>query len=310
MSRKRKIPIQFRYYDMPLHRHAFALLGDDWKRNYGNDVNELHFHNFMEIGICRDGNGILIVGEKSLEYHGGMISILPENTLHTTISRKGNICFWEYLYIDVTGFFHEYYQNDARRAEDMIQKVNAGAEFLKIEETPKIYRLAEAVMDEERVERHSSREIVNGLLCALLLTVARENKELKKSAGESEFKLEQIQDALSYLQKNYRQGGMLVEELAGICHMSETHFRRVFVECMHMTPLEYINFVRVQKACEMILKTNYSMELIAEQTGFLSQSSFIRNFKEFLGSTPYQWKKQSQREPDMPEFKISAYNGW
>lgn len=310
MAKQRKIPVQFRYYDMPLHQHAFALLGESWRRNYGNDVNELHFHNHMEIGICHDGDGILIVEEKSMGYHGGMISVLPQNTLHTTISSKNRICFWEYLYIDVEGFFREYYRDDVRKAEKMAALANARAGFFEKDEIPKIYRLAEAIMEEERDKKHDSIEIVNGILGALLLTIARGNRKLEQKPARTNDKLKQIIEALGFLEKNYKDE-ILVEDLAAICHMSETHFRRLFGECMHMTPLEYINFIRVEKACELIRYTNYSMEMIAEKTGFQSQSSFIRNFKEYREFTPYQWKKRLQKEEqETVEVKISAYKGW
>ena len=36
--------------------------------------------------------------------------------------------------------------------------------------------------------------------------------------------------------------------------MSETHFRRLFESYINMPPMEYLNLIRVQKACELMEK--------------------------------------------------------
>mgnify|MGYP000175800329 CR=1 FL=1 len=47
-----------------------------------------------------------------------------------------------------------------------------------------------------------------------------------------------------------------IEELADVCHISETHLRRIFQESMRMPPVEYINWVRIRAACKELRKTN------------------------------------------------------
>ena len=102
-----------------------------------------------------------------------------------------------------------------------------------------------------------------------------------------------------------------IADLANECHMSETHFRRVFQQRMNMTPVEYVNFVRVKKACELIDKTNISMEEVAEKVGFMTPSTFNRNFRRIIGTSPYQWKKRpDNHEGKLLEYKISALKGW
>lgn len=59
--------------------------------------------------------------------------------------------------------------------------------------------------------------------------------------------------ALDYVARHYRQE-IRINSLAEACSMSEGHFRRVFEEEMNMKPLDYINLVRVQSACELLKK--------------------------------------------------------
>lgn len=58
----------------------------------------------------------------------------------------------------------------------------------------------------------------------------------------------------------------------------ETHFRRLFSSCMSMGPLEYINLVRVQNACELLRKTDTLVSEIAFRCGFSTLSTFNRNY--------------------------------
>ena len=93
--------------------------------------------------------------------------------------------------------------------------------------------------------------------------------------------------------------------------MSESHFRRVFEEGMNMKPLDYINLIRVQNACELLKKTGKSMEEVGEESGFASISAFNRNFRKILNISPYQWKKSKENyEGKLLHYRISAQKGW
>lgn len=59
---------------------------------------------------------------------------------------------------------------------------------------------------------------------------------------------------------------------------------------------EYINKLRVEHAQKLlILSPDIKMVVIAEESGFTSETSFYRNFKKFTGMTPQEWlKKKSE----------------
>ena len=63
MAKKRKMKMEFRYYQMQGGIPILALLGEKWVQNYGRDVDYLHFHNYLEIGFCYSGEGELVLGE-------------------------------------------------------------------------------------------------------------------------------------------------------------------------------------------------------------------------------------------------------
>lgn len=102
-----------------------------------------------------------------------------------------------------------------------------------------------------------------------------------------------------------------LKELADTCNFSETHFRRLFVEYMNMTPMEYLNLVRVRQACELMKKSRYTMEEVAVQAGYASVSTFNRNFRKIVGTSPYQYKKNSDAyRGKLLNARVSAKKGW
>ena len=122
--------------------------------------------------------------------------------------------------------------------------------------------------------------------------------------------MRQIADALTFVNDHYQEE-VKVCTLAQVCGMSETSFRKVFEEYVHMLPMDYVNLVRVQYACEQMKHGNDSMDEVARKVGFSTTSTFNRNFKKFFNTSPYQWKINPQRyERKLQNFHINALKGW
>ncbi len=78
-----------------------------------------------------------------------------------------------------------------------------------------------------------------------------------------------------------------------------------------MKPMEYINLVRVQMACEYMKKHDDPMEIVAIKAGFATTSTMNRNFRRVLEISPYQWKSHPENyHGKLLNYKISAYKGW
>ena len=312
MAKKKKRPAEFRFYDLPQDEEVLALTGEKWIREYGNDVDNMHFHNLYEIGICHYGKGSLLIEDDSLRFGPNMVSCIPENFLHVTKSDIGDMGFWEYLFIDPEMVLTDVFHDNVHSVRQMLELIHQKAFFIHQEENPMIYQLIEQIFEEMKEKKPYYKEAVRGMAFALFMEIARnnrqgreENEKYPKYMGGA-----QLNVAVEYVEHNYALN-FKISELAEVCHMSETHFRRVFQERMNMTPVEYINFVRVKKACELIDKTDISMEDVAEKVGFVTPSTFNRNFRRVIGTSPYQWKKRpDNHEGKLLEYKISALKGW
>ena len=80
---------------------------------------------------------------------------------------------------------------------------------------------------------------------------------------------------------------------------------------MNMAPMDYVNLVRIQKACDLMARSDHSMEEVAMECGFASVSTYTRNFKKLLKTTPYQWKlNKDNYRSSLLTYNISALKGW
>ena len=145
-------------------------------------------------------------------------------------------------------------------------------------------------------------------------TVGRAVGTVTRALGLVGFAVSAVQMAIGAYQKLkdwLDRDKKAAEELAKQCGLSEPHFRRVFREYVSMPPIDYLNSVRIREACRMMDRRDCPMDLVASDCGFSSVSSFTRNFRKFMGTTPYQWKLQREKhENRLRDYSITLLKGW
>ena len=310
MKKKQTTTLEMRYYNIPKDEYVLALYGESWTRNYEYIM---HIHNLMEIGMCIRGSGSMWLGEERIRYAPGMITIIPENFSHTTDSDDEFSSSWEYLYLDIGKILYAFYPKDEFFRNDLEETINRRAWCVTEDKYPELASLLALLMSEVRQKDVMYRECQKGLCQNLLFHIVRMNQESddeEKSPVAGKHDMEHIQPAVDFIHEYYSRE-IKISELAAACHMSESHFRRKFEECTRMTPGEYLNAYRIKKACDMIRGNKGSMAEIAEMTGFLSISTFNRNFKNIFGVSPNQWKKNSDYyRKKLNKINVLVKKGW
>lgn len=95
---------------------------------------------------------------------------------------------------------------------------------------------------------------------------------------------------LAYIRENCSEK-LTLNELAKKCFYNPSYFSRLFKEHYGVTVTEFINQIRLEKAMEMLLKTELSVEEIVERTGFSRKATFYKLLKENTGMTPQDFRK-------------------
>jgi len=124
------------------------------------------------------------------------------------------------------------------------------------------------------------------LLYQILLEIEKEWSEVKTSPAAA-----YIAPALEYINSHFAEGAVSVDGLAKLCGMSDTYFRRRFVEEYGITPQQYISRLRLTAARELLQSGYYSVSEIASRCGFNSINYFSMFIKKETGLSPSAYRK-------------------
>ena len=103
-------------------------------------------------------------------------------------------------------------------------------------------------------------------------------------------RLETIKSVLSYISANYMKQ-LTLDDLASEAGMNPKYLCRYFKTLTDRTPIDYLNYYRVECSCEMLASHDMTIKEIAAACGFSDQSYFIKTFHKYKGTTPKQYTK-------------------
>mgnify|MGYP000411499197 FL=1 len=117
---------------------------------------------------------------------------------------------------------------------------------------------------------------------------------MKKDTYEKRAKI--ANDVMNYIYK-FIDTNINIDELSMELNISKFHLHRIFKDEFGKNIYESIKSIRLQKASNLLITNKYStITNIAQMTGYSSQTSFLRAFKERFGMTPKEWKNGGYKE--------------
>lgn len=99
----------------------------------------------------------------------------------------------------------------------------------------------------------------------------------------------------TYIYSNLSDPEMNRSSIAEYMHMSPDYLSYIFHQKFNRTLNAYITEMRIDKAKELLIRTNWSLDIIAEKTGFSGSSYFHKQFKKVTSMTPSQFRLQENR---------------
>ena len=255
--------------------------------------NPLHFHYYLEIAYCMEGEGVFSSNNRSFKVEAGDITIASANILHTTCGVKEGKTQCTNMYIDLEDLIKLFPIGEARTSLNVVNESLQDIFCLKGEKYPEIVWIVQEMirLNREKIQNFKAQTI--GLLYALVFKIYDIFAE-KKGSGTFAGQLP-VMPAIEYIYEHYMEA-IKVNELAKICHFNESHFRKVFLEMKGMQPMEYVNSIRIREARRMLLNSADTVRVIGERCGYTSVTTFERNFKQRTGMLPSQWR-ESQKNP-------------
>ena len=98
--------------------------------------------------------------------------------------------------------------------------------------------------------------------------------------------------AKSQIEKNFSDKNFNIELLVRDLSISASHLRSEFKKNFSLTPIEYLQHVRLQHALSLLSTQYYSINEIAEKSGYSSTSYFIQVFQHHFGCSPRKYREK------------------
>ena len=76
--------------------------------------------------------------------------------------------------------------------------------------------------------------------------------------------------------------------------MNTKYFCRFFRALTHNSPMDYVNFYRIEQAAWLLGQSELSVTEVAARCGFWDSSYFTKVFKKYKGYTPKEFRKRTE----------------
>lgn len=293
----KQVNLEYREYRFSEKFPLFTLLSGEFHFPKPlTELNFMHFHNCVEIGICRRGRQTLYVEEKKLEMGPGDICVIPPYAMHITQAHPDSTeeLSCEYLYFLPDRILAGAGIPECPPQLRWYQAMGTGEVFS--EKDVDLCRAVDSIMDEMRRKDDCSRQAVYGYLQILYVILTRRYFAAEENAEEDYSERERLFPAILHINKSFEQP-ISPRDLAVCCDMNLGQFHALFVKQMRMSPVIYLRFVRLQHACELLTGTEKKILDVAMESGFSSLSNFNQCFKEMYHKTPRQWRNETRAIP-------------
>ncbi len=160
---------------------------------------------------------------------------------------------------------------------------------------PVIQSVGLALLAELETQNAGSRLYADSLANLLALHLVRhytgtENSRPRFVGGLSGKKLKRV---LAFIEENYA-GDPSLGDLATVAGMSTFHFARQFKRATGTTPHQYLLRARIDRAKELLMRSEMPLVDVGFQAGFSHQSHFSRLFRKLTGTTPQSYRLRFQ----------------
>lgn len=255
-----------------------------------------HWHKAVELFYMQSGILEYYTPKRKIVFPAGSGGMVNSNVLHMTRPRAESKETVQLLHIFETSFIagergsrieQKYIIPiiSAPRAEIMALYPDRPAQAKLLNKIRESFNLSESDFGYEIKLRAALSDIWLDL-SAMSPSSCQEDRDYDKTNDK-------IKMMMIYVHEHYAEK-ISVAEIAAAAFSSERECFRVFHDCLHMTPVEYIKSYRLQMACNLLATGRESITFISQACGLGSSSYFGKVFREQIGCTPIEYRKNRQ----------------
>ena len=276
--------MQYYFYSENKQRGTFDFPFEFYHITHEHPRYVMNYHWHVEYEIIRilEGSLHMTIDEKDFSAGPGDVVFINSGALH---SGQPDACVYQCIVFDLNAFLPH-----NPRCRTYIQRITDHSAFVRrhfTAEDTAVHRIMWNVFDAMEQRPEGYEMVVFGELYHFFGEVFARHlySEEDPQTRRDYKKVHQLKNVLDFMEANYA-SPLTLEQLSASVHMSPKYFCRFFYNMTHRTPIDYLNYQRVEHASYQLATTDASVTEVAYNCGFNDLSYFIKTYKRYKGITP------------------------
>ncbi len=239
---------------------------------YGPKRRDYHFIHFVV-----KGEGVLEIQGAAYPVHCNQFFIVPAGEVSTY--RASGSAPWRYCWIGFLGIQSTQFLNTLMQCGPQRFVLNCQDATFYQTRIENILRIAGKGL--------STHLRSNGMMYDLIGTLLDE----LGADDPAEFGLSIPFQARQYMELHYHDS-LRISDVAAAVGVHANYLSNVFQEQYHMSPKQYLDRLKLQKAQELLLHTEHPIYIVANSVGFTDPLGFSKFFRRMTGISPTDYRAQ------------------
>lgn len=258
-----------------------------FSRLFANTVRYHHWHQCLEILYVEEGYGVVMVNNRQYTMRPGRMFFFPPFTLHKVmVDEKAQDSYRRtIIHVDqhaLARALRDFPQNQSRL---LALSTRGGTAF--VADLSEMHLHIDALFSRYACLTAQTALTTESVACLLIMLFSLLPADREKMAENHRGIASEV---MFWLEENYRLKFSLTQ-MAEDLQKSRSYVSRRFHLETGENIHDYLNTIRLRKACELLLHSALSIRDIASQVGFSDATWFITSFKRGIGETPLQYRK-------------------
>ncbi|MBO7292375.1 MAG: helix-turn-helix domain-containing protein [Clostridia bacterium] len=253
-----------------------------------------HIHAEAELYLCLGGSATDRLDGVEKALLPGDVLVHTENGVHA----QGDLADFRCC------IFQFHLDRLFARAEELGVAAAPGFRLLFLERpSARLFVDAETVRLAEEIADAMTRESDPAVLDILFLSLATllgtrcRRREEREAAP---LRCAAVGEVVSYIESHFSEE-LTLDTLAARSHYSRRHMTRLFLRDVGMPPMEYLDAVRIDEACRLLVSSDLPISAVGERCGFPDNNLFSRHFRHRRGLSPREYRRRAA--PSIPTLR-------
>ena len=260
-----------------------------------NPLIRWHYHEEYELHLITASHGKVFVGDYIGHFEPGHLVLtgprLPHNWISSALPETG---------LPTRDRVLQFADEPLRRASNFIpelaelfplmERARHGVEFFGVSEFAN--KLMQRIREQSGLERLSV--FLELMRCLNEHTDYRLLSGAQLQSFEDDDSLDVLNEVVDFLSSHYT-SAFSMAEVAERFNMTPSRFSRYFRQGTGNTFTDFVNRLRVNRACQLLMETDQYISTICYSVGFNNVANFNRRFLEVKGVTPSDFRRIGKR---------------